>query len=80
MDGWAAGGHRCVDGTRWMRGCARWVRLCGCCPCLIPPLSLLLLPAHHHLCPLSACSQVREANQMVEEMMLLANCTGKEER
>lgn len=22
------------------------------------------------------CPQVREANQMVEEMMLLANCTG----
>jgi hypothetical protein len=26
-------------------------------------------------CPLLAL-QVREANQMVEEMMLLANCTG----
>ena len=25
----------------------------------------------------ACCAQVREANQMVEEMMLLANCTGE---
>ena len=47
----------------------------------MPPDMPASLPALNALWNLSSCPllalQVREANQMVEEMMLLANCTGE---